>query len=797
MNRPTQWIPPGQPTRVAGYVIPDGLIYVGHHLRSAIGAIEPSLINPALPLVQPAADPGGPDPHPVELAPAPSYHLIPPASRAAYLAWLAGGRRADVPIGYVSLFFAGLERRVLVDLADDAGVRQELPMIAAEVRRLRAAFGSTNTGFDAGAGAFLEVLDLLTAPVTAPGTAECPPPPRSVRWPVPIALRLGLARFAAGRTPVPAGWARSWVWYHPSLFPGTPQTRCPDEFDRLFEVRFGRGFPYGLAVSGQARPPVRIGYQPASPGIDSVVLDRPDLPDVLEEPSATRELGTLTDSVTDALTPYSRWLARVPGGAGTLASTALLPTDLLDVPGSPLRPVRSWADRRLAGGPSAIVDFAELRGFWSTTDPDRMSRDEVAAFAAALARTGLGVEPDARFGGPPLARGPVVLFRLDRDAPHAPASGYRTAATMLLLAAAVQRPTLTADSRSSTGAANPTIDDVVARILAELSIEIRRPVAERPRLGAWLRWLLAAGSAAPALERRIAALTAAEREATARFLIGVARSGGPSPDPATVSALTRAYRLLGLDAALVYHRLHEQSLDKAGVPSRTAGARPADGPVVVRRARPGPPGHDLPRRRAGAGSTARPPTVTTDVPAGSPAGNSGVAADSPAPARVEVRLDPESVARKVAETRAVSRLLAGIFDEGDGSAAAAASPDPQEPPREPVPPPAGPGDPVQPAPAKALSSAIPAQPVGCASEAACENGPVHLDPAYRALLREMVGRPSWSWTDFTQAAARHGVLPAGALDVLNEAAMQAVGEPVIEGDDELSLNDFAVREMRV
>ena len=80
---------------------------------------------------------------------------------------------------------------MLVDLADDAGVRQELPMIAAEVRRLRAAFGSTNTGFDAGAGAFLEVLDLLTAPVTAPGTAECPPPPRSVRWPVPIALRLG------------------------------------------------------------------------------------------------------------------------------------------------------------------------------------------------------------------------------------------------------------------------------------------------------------------------------------------------------------------------------------------------------------------------------------------------------------------------------------------------------------------------------------------------------------------------------------------------------------------------------
>ena len=45
----------------------------------------------------------------------PAYASIPSASRAAYLGWLADGRRFPAaPIGYVFLFFYGLERRTLV-----------------------------------------------------------------------------------------------------------------------------------------------------------------------------------------------------------------------------------------------------------------------------------------------------------------------------------------------------------------------------------------------------------------------------------------------------------------------------------------------------------------------------------------------------------------------------------------------------------------------------------------------------------------------------------------------------------
>ena len=45
----------------------------------------------------------------------PSYSEISSAARTAYVDWLASGRRPGAHIGYVFLFFYGIERRVLVD----------------------------------------------------------------------------------------------------------------------------------------------------------------------------------------------------------------------------------------------------------------------------------------------------------------------------------------------------------------------------------------------------------------------------------------------------------------------------------------------------------------------------------------------------------------------------------------------------------------------------------------------------------------------------------------------------------
>ncbi len=523
-----------------------------------------------------------------------------------------------------------------------------------------------------------------------------------------MALRVALAGFAVTSSPVPADWARSWAWYHPSLFPQTPQTRCPQEFEQLFALRYSGRFAAGLVPPTAGCPPIRIGYSPASPGIDSVVLDRPDLPDVLQEPRATRELGALADTVTGALTPYSRWLARTPGGRGSLASTALLPTDLLDLEPGPIRHLLTWANAHLDGKFAAIIDASEFSAFWSTSDPAGMSRDEAASLALILARAGLGVEPDVRFGGPALAPGPAVIFRLDRKAADAPSPGYLAATTMLHLAVTVAL------------AAGSDQRDDANTIIAELAAEVRLSVTERSRLAARLSWLFACRTALNRPDRRISALTPAEREATGHFLVSVA-TADPVLAPATVTALTRAYRLLGLDPDLVYRRLHQRSADQSGAGPSGRGLAPADRPVVVRRPRTGPPGHPLPRAAPESG----------------------------------VQLSEELISRKMIETAAVSTLLASIFTDED-------------------PAPSG--------PARPPGEAGPDRPPG-------------LDQAHCKLLGELATRSLWSRADFAELAARHGVMPSGALDVINEVALETTGEPVVEGDDDLTVNDDAMREL--
>lgn len=336
-----------------------------------------------------------------------------------------------------------------------------------------------------------------------------------------------------------------------------------------------------------------------------------------------------------------------------------------------------------------------------------MAKDEVVSLMQVLSRIGLGVEPDVRFDGPALTPGPAVLFRLGDDAPDNARSEFRTAATMLHLAAGVV---------SATGAAADGVEDP---IVAELATTVRLTAAERTRLLARLRWLLTAEVAGTGLTRRIAALDQPERTATGHFLIAVA-AGARIVSPAAVAALTSAYRMLGLDTELVIRRLHQRSIG-GGSPDRASHPQ-AEDPVVARRGGRADTGHALPW------------------------------ADTSPTAAGGVQLSQATISRKITETTAVGTLLAAIFVEDEpigGAPAATAGPD----------------------------------------------GATDLDPAHRDLLRELGARTSWARTDFAALAARYGVLPNGAVDLLNEVAMETAGEPVCEGDGDLVINSQVLQEL--
>jgi len=74
-----------------------------------------------------------------------------------------------------------------------------------------------------------------------------------------------------------------------------------------------------------------------------------------------------------------------------------------------------------------------------------------------------------------------------------------------------------------------------------------------------------------------------------------------------------------------------------------------------------------------------------------------------------------------------------------------------------------------------------------------------IDPVHGNLLRELATRSSWSEGELAELAARHEVLLEGALDLINEVAIEITGEPVVEvgenGGGQLRVNDEVFREI--
>lgn len=708
---PPGWVPPGQTVRIGRYVVPDGMVYVGGVPPRAAGTHQlAERIDPALPVDErrPAFSGEG-------MTYWPAYHSIPPACRSAYLSWLADGRRApDAYIGYVFLYFYGLEKRALVDTRTDPAARAELPRIFAEVTRLLEIYG-TNHSFRSYAGDFQQCLRVLLAQQHGGASSAPPDPATTPRYPTPLELRIAVGGFARNAQPVPGEWAYSWAMLHPEIYPRTPATRCPEEFRRLFLIRYRRICGQGLVVHPLTRR-LSLSYRPASASLTATELTL-DVPDVLTAATSTRQLGELVESCTNDLDAYSRLLGRKPDAAGALPALALLPGELLDEDMPALQPLRELVERRLEAstGP-AVIQSAELTGLWPGTTPGTFVKADSVALAQLLERLGIGIEPDVRLGGPVLGTGPAVLFRIMHAQPTVASAEYAAATTLLHLAAVVSA----ADDDVSQAERQHLVD--------HLESGLHLSAGERERLAAHLAWLLAADIKLSGLKKRLAALTPAQRRQVTTFLTAVAAIDGHI-SPGEVTTLRKIYTLLELDPETVYGDLHTS----ASAHARGPMPPPAAAPITVRVAQLAPSGYRIP----------------TPAPA------------TPQPVAGEITLDRELIETRIAESAAVSALLADLFtDDADSNANVVIG----RPPESPV-----------------------------APDVAQVDG---LDAVHSALVRELVKRPVWTRAELEDLCDQHGLLLDGALDTVNEAALDATGDPLVEDDaDQFRINNDARGEL--
>lgn len=688
------WVPAGRSVTVAGNDIGGGLFYVGKGLPPVSGwrAVEPALIDPSLPV-----EPSLPDRDPTDLPYWPSYSDVSPACRGAYLHWLASGRQLQgANIGYVFLFFYGLERRLLADAQHSESARHEREAILLEIERLLQIY-SHHRSFLGYAGA---LLGGMRAAYTTRRLYELAPPAERTGNELPDTLRVGVAQLALDGKPIPVDWAWAWLTCHPDVSLRTPATRCAGLFRQLFEVRYRQRFGPGLTITPN-KTKLTINYRPASASFgETVCLPVGDLPDVTALSGPLQKLRALADQCTDEMDAYSRWLGRNPDSDGTLAAAALLPRDLLAVSSSgALQRLRQWLENNVdARTPGATIRGADLIRFWRE-DTSKLAKADAVGLAQIIEKLGFGLEPDVRFGGPALdAETKAVVFRLTDEPPTAPSPAYTAATLGLHLAAMVA-----------------AADDCVSAEEAEhfeqhLESALHTSTSERQRLRAHLAWLLATQPRLTGLKKRIEALSDAQRRSLTRLLVAIAGADGRF-DPEEITTLTKIYKLLGFSAAEVYSDVHGQS---------TSG--PATEPITIRPAEARAGGFAIPQR------------------------------PSREPVTGPVELDVDRIQAKLAETAAVSALLADVFTE-DGHA--------------PVPEP--------PKPAQGLR-------IG------------GLDETHSRLARELSARAKWSRSAIEALAATLGLMPDGALEKINDMAFEHCGEPLCEGEDPVEVNITVAQE---
>lgn len=543
------WVPPGREVTVAGRKIPGGMIYVGDGLGALTGyRLEPALIDPALPVAR--AVPAG---FRRTMGYWPAYDSISPEDRVALLAWLASGRRdPQTDIGYVFLFFYGLERRALADANTSQIAKAELPAIRQEVAELLKVYGGNNS-FRRYASELLGVLDATG------GLPVAEPPKERNGYGVPLGTKVAIGQLIAANKPLPADWAMAWALAHPETSIRKSMERCRREFDQLFLLRYRKQFGDGMTIKPN-RSKIKLSIRPASASFGGVVTTALDLPDIDALSAPVGKLRQLAEDCAGDLDAFSRWVGRNPASKNTIAALALLPAELSDGKGdSEARELWPWLEQTLGPHDRALVSADDLMRHCPSFGSGKLAKAEAVVLAQLLGKRGYGVEPDVRFGGTPIAPDSnVVLFRLASE-PVAIATPQYSAATALLhLAVAV-------------AAADGSISEVEEERLANhIRVGLDLNQAETARLTAHLEWLKASVPGITGLKKKLAALDPAQKMAIADFLIGVAGADG-HVSAEEVKTLGKLYPLLGLEQEAVYGHVHAMT---AGDASPVAGDEP-------------------------------------------------------------------------------------------------------------------------------------------------------------------------------------------------------------------------------
>lgn len=520
------WQAPGLPVSVGTYQLPRGMVYLGK--AGSGGHSEHGwVIDPALPV---ATSLGA-----ESLGYWPSYNGLSNGARAIYLDWLAAGAvEPEIDIGYVFLYFYGLERRLIVDVTDAA----ETELLVAEIERLRSIYA--HGGFQRYSGALIAAIEtrrlLLAAGSTDGFVPDLSVPSRDM----PLPLKIAIAR------KIVAGEALSFE-LAAAGFIGLPWEARPIEmqpldgvrvpFLDLLRLRFERTFPTGFKIRVKKDSRLSLSYHGAAPGLNVELAAAND--EKLPDPATLtwNKLIDLATEVSMALEPMAKLVTYHPERTGSLAAFAVAPAELAPTIAAE---ARLWLEALPT--PIAGVRFSELAQHAIGASGAKWTIKHHRSIADALAKLGRGIEPDPADGSARL-EDTSELYVISDAACLQP----RSAAFALAEATAVLLPGLIQ--------AGDNASLVEGRWVDRISAGLDLPSGEVPRLQARSRWLRGSTSGLAKAKRQLAGAPAGDREIAASSL-AYAIAGTGSVEKSEVAALEKIYDALGVGRNGLYTAIH-------------------------------------------------------------------------------------------------------------------------------------------------------------------------------------------------------------------------------------------------
>lgn len=236
--------------KVVGYELVDPLIYVAD--CKAIDDFDASLLCMRRKIDPPRADLGRSLPYWPQLCNCEPYQV------GNYLYWLCSGRKdPDIELGYVFLYFYGLERRALVDGKD-------IIPIAKEVLRLLSIYNRSGSFRQYATGLIIHLVLLgRLKPTTQLINAIVKYQQGHVNEKLQAML---LGYLAKMNSPLPTQFALQLARQDERTKRSVVLDRAYEEFSKLFTIRYKEKFKQKMCPKlGEQK--LEIGYHPASPSL--------------------------------------------------------------------------------------------------------------------------------------------------------------------------------------------------------------------------------------------------------------------------------------------------------------------------------------------------------------------------------------------------------------------------------------------------------------------------------------------------------------------------------------------------